>query len=142
MGEDEGTGLTRIYIGEAENVAKRLGSQGHANKEFWVSVIAFVSKDRNLTKSHIKYLEGQIIERDKSLGLVIHNEQGSGASLPESDAADMRYFLSKMYQLLSVLGLSVFDVPDTIPADSDEWLYCTIKGLAAKGCRTPGGASG
>lgn len=139
IGEDEDSGRTRIYIGEAENVSHRLGSKNHAGKEFWISAIGFVSKDNNLTKAHIKYLEGAIIERAKELGLVIHNEQSSGASLPESDAADMEQYLSKVYQLLPVLGLNIFDVPETVSPDADDWLYCRIKGLEAKGRRTPGG---
>lgn len=98
-----------------------------------------MSKDSNLTKSHIKYLEGQIINRAKELDLLVHNEQGSGSSLPEPDEADMQHFLKKMYQLLPVLGLGIFETPEKISARSDKWLYCTIKGLRAKGVRTLNG---
>ena len=31
----------------------------HKSKEFWVSAIVFVSKDENLTKAHVQYLESR-----------------------------------------------------------------------------------
>ena len=45
-----------VYIGESENVFKRLTDHDR-KKDFWNEVILFTSKDENLTKSHIKYLE-------------------------------------------------------------------------------------
>lgn len=139
VGEDIDTGNRKVYVGEAENVAKRLSSKGHANKEFWISAIAFVAKDNNLTKAHIRYLEGKLIDLAGQLSLSIENEQSTRSTLPESDQADMDEFLSKMMQLLPVLGLSVFERPEQISADSQEWLYCKIKGLVAKGRRTNNG---
>ena len=60
-GVDPESGDRAIYIGEAENVANRL--KGHAAKDFWNSATVFVSKDENLTKAHIRYLEGLLIEK-------------------------------------------------------------------------------
>ena len=59
-GIDPDSGDKAIYIGEAENVSNRL--KGHVSKDFWNSVTVFVSKDENLTKAHIRYLEGKLIE--------------------------------------------------------------------------------
>ena len=56
-GEDSDTGDKTIYIGEAEDVRKRI--KNHIDKDFWNSATVFISKDDNLTKSHIKYLEGK-----------------------------------------------------------------------------------
>ena len=139
VGEDEDTGRRKIYVGEAENVADRLGSKKHANRDFWVTAVAFVSKDHNLTKAHIKYFEGRLIVRGKELDLLLDNSQGSGAALPESDAADMEYFLLKIYQLLPVLGVRYFESPQKVSENSDDWLFCSIKNLRAKGRRTPTG---
>jgi len=139
VGEDVDTGTRKVYIGEAENVAKRLGSKSHANKEFWVFAIAFVAKDNNLTKAHIRYLEGKVIDIATEIGLAIENEQSTKSNLPESDQADMNEFLDKMFQLLPVLGLSFFEMPEEVSDDSDKWLYCKIKGLIAKGRRTNSG---
>lgn len=139
VGEDADTGSRKVYVGEAENVAKRLGSKSHASKEFWVSAIAFVAKDNNLTKAHIRYLEGHLIDLAEELGLTMENEQTTKSNLPESDRADMDEFLQKVLQLLPVLGLTTFDRPEPLSANSDEWLQCNIKGLTAKGRRTNSG---
>jgi hypothetical protein len=65
-------------------------------------LIFFVSKDENLTKAHIKYLEGKLIEMTKAADrFELENTNANGASLPESDTADMDVFLSKVEQLLS-----------------------------------------
>ena len=49
----------RVYIGESENVIKRLSNHDR-DKEFWNELVIFTSKDENLTKSHIKYLESRL----------------------------------------------------------------------------------
>jgi hypothetical protein len=139
IGEDYESAVAKVYVGEAENVSKRLASRQHADRDFWVSVIVFVSKDQNLTKAHIKYIEGELIKKGQSLGLSLDNGQASGAVLPESDAADMQMFLSKIYQLLPVLGSRHFEDPQRSSTNDDDWLYCTIKGLTAKGRRTASG---
>jgi len=139
IGQDDQSGDTQIYIGEADDVSKRMAGKDHAGKEFWTKVICFVSKDNNLSKGHIKYLEGRLIQRAGEIGIPIVNNQGSGSTLSESDVADMEQYLDKLYQLLPVLGLSVFEVPETIAPDAAEWLFCSIKGLTAKGRRTPNG---
>jgi hypothetical protein len=137
-GVDPDTGERAIYIGEAENVANRL--KGHASKDFWNAATVFVSKDENLTKAHIRYLEGILIEKANNNGAaVVMNSASSGSKLPESDAAEMDLFLEKCLQLLPVLGVSDFNETVNQVSDSKELLYCKIKGLAAIGKRTANG---
>lgn len=59
LGEDE-TSKNKVYIGESENVWERLKNHD-TSKDFWSEVIVFTSKDENLTKSHVKYLESKLI---------------------------------------------------------------------------------
>ena len=139
VGIDDVSGLPQIYIGEAEDVLKRVASTDHAAKEFWTKVICFISKDASLSKGHIKYLEGRILEKANALGINTLNSQKSGAVLAESDMADMEQYLDRLFQLLPVCGLTVFEAPESLTADSDKWLFCTIKGLTAKGRRTNNG---
>jgi len=137
-GVEPESGDRAIYIGEAENVANRLKS--HASKDFWNSVTVFVSKDENLTKAHIRYLEGILIEKAHSNGsAVVMNSASSGAKLPESDAAEMDVFLEKCLQLLPVLGVSDLNEVIDETKDPKEVLYCKIKGLQARGKRTANG---
>jgi hypothetical protein len=140
-GTDPETGKPQAYVGEAEIIRDRL--KHHKARDFWVQVIIFVSKDENLTKAHIRYLEGRLIEDAAKVGRVeLTNTQTSGARLPESDREDMEVFLAKVHQLLPVLGSDIvtpiLTSSNLIRAD-DEELSCSIKGLVAKGRRSPNG---
>ena len=139
-GNDPETGKGAVYIGEAESIRDRVKS--HLDKDFWNHIVFFVSKDENLTKAHIRYLEGRLIEQAKQTGRAqIKNGQSSGARLPESDREDMEIFLEKIHQLLPVMGVEVF-VPTAAAIESgakSELLFCEIKGLKASGQLTPNG---
>ena len=137
-GTDQETGKPAIYIGEAENIRSRIKS--HMDKDFWNQAIFFVSKDENLTKAHIRYLEGRLIDLcRKAERALVTNGQSSGAKLPESDREDMEVFLEKICQLLPVLGVDLFVTTPASPPSAKAVLLCEIKGLKAKGYRTPNG---
>lgn len=139
-GIDTETGRSAVYIGEAECIRDRV--KGQLEKDFWNHIAFFTSKDENLTKAHIRYLEGRLIEQAKQAGRAeVKNSQGSGARLPESDREDMEIFLEKINQLLPVLGVEVL-VPIVMNAAGKseiETLSCEIKGLKATGHLTPNG---
>jgi hypothetical protein len=139
IGSDEETGDPAVYVGEAEEVGKRL-KQHHLNKDYWNQVVAFVSKDENLTKAHIKYLEGKLIDLGLEAGKgVIKNNQASGARLPEADQAEMDIFLDRILKLLPILGTSLFSMPEENSKMTKNKLVCKIKGLTAYGNRTENG---
>ena len=134
------TGKDRVYIGEAEIIRTRI--KGHTAKDFWKSIIYFVSKDENLTKAHIKYLEGNLIDSAKSAGRYeLENTQSSGSHLPESDAADMDIFFYRMEQLLPILGQDFLKpIRKEEPQKQEKnLLYCDIKNVGAKGKQTDNG---
>lgn len=139
-GIDPESGRGAVYIGEAECIRDRV--KGHLEKDFWNHITYFTNKDENLTKAHIRYLEGRLIEQAKLAGRAeVKNSQGSGSRLPESDREDMENFLEKIHQLLPALGVEVL-VPTTAQAVAVtelETLTCEIKGLKAKGHLTPNG---
>ena len=140
IGTDPQSGSMHAYIGEAEVVRDRI--KQHQKKEFWISAIVFVSKDENLTKAHIRHLEGRLIsEATKVARFTLENEQQSGAKLPESDREDMEVFLSRIRQLLPVLGSDLL-IPVGQPAAKQQpggMLFCRSKGTDARGHRTPDG---
>lgn len=139
-GIDPLTGGPAVYIGEAESIQVRL--RQHVDKDFWNHVVYFTSKDENLTKSHIRYLEGRLIELAKTAGRAsIVNSQASSSKLPESDRADMEIFLQKIEQLLPALGVEVLVPIAAMPESKEEarLLLCEINGLKAKGHLTPNG---
>lgn len=139
-GTDPETGTSAVYIGEAESVRERVKS--HLDKDFWNQIVFFTSKDENLTKAHIRYLEGRLIEQSKQAGRAqVKNGQSSGARLPESDREDMEIFLEKIHQLLPVLGVEVLvpTTPTAVAVTNRQSLSCEIKGLKATGYLTPNG---
>ena len=102
--------FTDIYIGETDDFSTRI--KNHYRKlDWWNKFVVFISKDKNLTKAHVKYLERKLyLLAKKSIGtlnLKSNNEPG-GSKLPESDIADMEIFLDNMIFTLGALGLGYF----------------------------------
>lgn len=139
-GTDPHSGLPRACIGEAEIIRERL--KQHKAKEFWVSAIVFVSKDENLTKAHVRYLESRLLAEASEVGrFTLEQNQAGGARLPESDREDMEVFLSRIRQLLPVLGSDLL-IPVAQPAAKQQAggiLFCRRKGAEGRGHRTPDG---
>jgi hypothetical protein len=140
VGNDPKTNSPYAYIGEAEVISERL--KQHKSKEFWVSVIVFVSKDENLTKAHVRYLESRLLDEASTIKrFTIEQNRATGSSLPESDKEDMEVFLDRIRQLLPVLGYDIL-VPISQPASQGrqaEMLFCQMKGANARGQRTANG---
>ena len=139
-GEDPDSGKHAIYIGEAESIKDRI--KIHLKMDFWNQIVFFISKDENLTKAHIRYLEGQLIKQASAAGRAkLMNSQSSGSKLPESDREDMEVFLEKMQQLLPVLGVEVLVPTHSVSRSTSEkqLLTCKIKNIEAKGYLTPNG---
>lgn len=139
-GVDPLSGSPRAYIGEAEVIRDRL--KQHKGKEFWVSAVIFVSKDENLTKAHVRYLENRLLVEATKVGrFTLEQNQPGGSRLPESDREDMEVFLSHIRQLLPVLGSDLL-IPVAQPSakqQSGGTLLCRMKGAEARGHRTPDG---
>jgi hypothetical protein len=139
-GSDPITNAPRAYIGEAEIIRERL--KQHKSKEFWVSAIIFVSKDENLTKAHVRYLESRLLaEASKVSRFTLEQNQSGGSKLPESDREDMEVFLSRIRQLLPVLGSDILS-PISQPNAANQRggvLHCRMKGAEGRGQRTPNG---
>ena len=101
---------TRVYIGESDDVAQRLKQHNRpeeqGGKDFWERVCLVTSKDQNLTKAHVKYLESKLIGIAGGLGRCLMGNATANdyAGLPESDRVDMAYFLEQVRTLLPVLG--------------------------------------
>ncbi|MFA6790214.1 MAG: GIY-YIG nuclease family protein, partial [Parcubacteria group bacterium] len=106
--ENEESLLSTAYIGEAENLWNRLITHD-SSKDFWFTAIAFVSKDNNLTKAHVKYLESRCLEI--ALKVKRYNlENGAKSILPslsEADIAEMEEFLNNLKLLLTAVGYPI-----------------------------------
>ena len=98
---------TMMYVGESDSVRERL-LQHNADdtKDFFTRVCIVVSKDENLTKTHVRYLESRLIDLIK---LANRAKLTNGTApvfdlLPESDRADMEFFIEQIGVILPVLG--------------------------------------
>jgi hypothetical protein len=168
FGVDEENGSDAVYIGEAEVVIDRLSSH-MASKGFWTEVVAFTSKDENLTKAHVRYLESRLVGMAKHAGRyqITNFASPQLPSLPRSDRDAMEEFLIAARMLLGALGHrvlesliaqpknhSTFFATKTLPpqiveevpaADSDQptenpaVFHLLIAGIHARGVRTDEG---
>jgi hypothetical protein len=140
IGSDPKTNHPHAYIGEAERINERL--RQHKTKEFWVSAIVFTSKDENLTKAHVRYLESRLLTEAAQVNrFTLDQNQAGGARLPESDREDMEVFLDRIRQLLPVLGSDILS-PIAQPASRPQpggVLLCRMKGAEARGQRSANG---
>ena len=131
VGPDSGPGTgTQVYIGETDDAAQRLTvhsrPEDKGGKDFWEKVCVVTSKDANLTKGHIKYLESRLIRIAQQAGRceLLNGTDPGYENLPEADRSDMEFFVEQIQTLLPVLG---FDFMRATPSVS------TTPGLSATG---------
>ncbi len=106
----EDGGLIDFYVGETDDFSIRVIDH-LTKKDWWTRFVVFTSKDHNLTKAHVKFLEQEIdaLAKESLSILRRRNTQDPGGSiLPESDVASMNEFLTNMLFVLETLGLSYF----------------------------------
>lgn len=114
LGEDpEKLGGELAYIGEAEEISKRIRQhsrdESSGGKDFWNKVLIITSKDMNLNKAHVKYLESRLIELAKHsqrAGL-LNSTSPPRPALSEADVSDMEHFISELLIILPVLNVNL-----------------------------------
>lgn len=105
-----GESKSLAYIGESENVSGRLTSHDR-NKDFWNEVVIFTSKDENLTKAHIKFLESTLVALAKGADR-FELENGNTppeSSLPRADRDAMAEFVENIRMVLGILGYPILE---------------------------------
>lgn len=109
FGKDD-DGKDQVYIGEAESILKRLNQQ-LTQKDFWNEAIVFISKDENLNKAHIKYLENRLHDIAKSANRykIDNSIIPTQSSISEADRAEMEEYIEYVKMLVNTLGHKVFD---------------------------------
>lgn len=139
VGDDPDAANARMaYIGESEVVGDRLAQhnkqESAGGKDFWDRLFLFTSKDANLTKGHLRYVESKLIAIACAAGrLSVANIKGKlneYGVLPEADIADMQYLIEQLQIVLPALGLELLRA---VPAQavSEEAI------AAASGVRSP-----
>lgn len=98
-----------VYIGEAEEVYKRLIQ--HQKLEFRSEAVVFISKDENLNKAHVKYLEAKLYEMAIAAKryAVINASTPTCPTISESEQAVMTEFMANLRVLINTLGYKVLE---------------------------------
>lgn len=118
LGDDADViGGVRCYVGETDVIADRLRTH-HQTRDSWDRVVVITSKDANLTKAHVRYLESRLIGLARQAGRV-EVENGTAPApppLPEADVSDMDYFVGQLQIVLPVLGVNAIRVREATSA--------------------------
>ncbi len=130
-----------VYIGEAEGIYTRLASH-LKTKDFWNEAVVFVSKDENLNKAHIKYLESRLYELavHAKRFLIENSNVPTRSSISEADQAEMEEFLANIKILVNILGYKVFEElrePATTPEREAQRTFSITATRGAKGSGVP-----
>jgi hypothetical protein len=144
--KDENPDEKLIYIGEANHLFERITAHMRDDsKLFFEHIIAFSSKDDNMTVSHTKYLEAKILEEifEKSGYSVVNGKNGNRTSLPPMVRDEMDTYFDNMKILLPTLGFDFFkpslnDQKQSI-TEKDEKLYLEVGEIKSVGKLTENG---
>ena len=139
LGPSESSDVPIAYIGQADPIRARL-EQHHSSKDFWTVAYFFTSKDTNLNKAHIEFLENRLValaKEAKRCKLENGNVPGK-PSLSEADEADVESFLDELLLCFPVLGVTIFEKPEAKPS-SRHSLWLKNKSVTAEGYESEDG---
>ena len=131
LGEDEAT-KPQAYIGETENFRERVKDHD-SKKSFWQKALIFVSKDADMTKADVQYLEHKAIAEAKKANAFVlsDNKQTPKApNLPEYQQDSMDEFFEDVKFLASFIGCNIFELSQP---KSEHLFYTKGRGSDAKG---------
>ncbi len=146
IGQDEKNPDDKIvYVGEANNIAERLVYHiRDDSKSFFESIIAFSSKDENLTVSHTKYLELKLIDLlfKNAEYRVANKKEGNKVNLPKMVIDEMDTFLDNVKVILPTLGFDLIESSGIIRTKKEArelTLFLDVSNWKAKGRLTSNG---
>jgi hypothetical protein len=123
--------LPEIYVGESDDFSQRYTS-GKFPIEF-DSFLIFTSKDDNLTRAHVKWLEERlwaILKGNNGKVLVANANKPTSSNLPRADVATMNTYLSNMIYVLEALGYDLFSIQERTSASPTKKLESQLGELA------------
>ncbi len=132
FGESDEQAKPIVYIGQTEDVRKRLDSH-NSNKDFWKTVVLGISKTDSFTQAHIRYLEWYCIQQTQSCGrfLLDNDQRPTKPYVTEPMEADLLDVFTTLSTLLSTLGFPVFE--PLVARNSSEQFFIRGKDVNATG---------
>lgn len=134
----------RIYIGESENVKKRLiqhiqdyASESGRETFYWQTAIVLLGG--NLNKAIIRYLENAFIKiaKKRKQYVLLNKEMSPGVQLANAQITVAEEYMD--YAKLAGYMLKTLDLIDQQQSDEDETLLLQAGGADAKGKEVPEG---
>ena len=131
-------GHPRLYIGESEDVANRV--QGHpSGLGFEVTdILLFSSKDDNLSKSHVLWLEIQLIQRAKKAKRITltNTKQPPLKLLSRAEEATMKEFIDHLELVAQTAGFAYFTEVTSGGTKKQSMLYLSMPQVGLKATAT------
>ena len=127
------------YIGESDDVLRRLVVEHYAKPpEGMVEItqaLLFTSKDENLTKGHITFLEERLQDRAKKANKIqlIIGRAPSEKNLSRPEEATMNEFLQNIYVVAATLGYTLFELPKKKKIGGKQFKLSLTGGVTASG---------
>ena len=131
IGEDDNL-KPKAYIGETENFKERVKDHD-VKKTFWQRALIFVSKDADMTKADVQYLEHLAIASAKTANTYVLNENKQtpkAPNLPEYQRDAMDEFFEDIKFLAAFIGCNIFEVSQP---KAELLFYTKGRGCDAKG---------
>ena len=138
FGKDEDNNDT-VYVGEAEKMLVRL-KQHLKDHNYWTDCVVVISKDNNLNKAHVKFLENKFynLANDAKRATIINNTVPTCSTISEFDESMLEEFIENAKLLVNTLGYKVFDKIDVSAIENNEdkqniFIIKAARGADAKG---------
>lgn len=131
IGEDE-SAKPQAYIGETENFKERVKDHDQ-KKTFWQKALIFVSKDADMTKADVQYLEYIAVQLAKELNrynLQENKQTPKEPNLPEYQKDAMDEFFEDIKFLTSFIGITIFE---SAPVNRLPIFFFKRRGAEARG---------
>ena len=139
LGEDEAT-KPQAYIGETENFRERVKDHD-SKKSFWQKALIFVSKDADMTKVDVQYLEYKAIADAKKTNAYLLNDNKQipkAPNMPEYQQDAMDEFFEDVKFLASFIGCNIFEISQP---NAENLYYVKSRNCDAKGFYSSSGFS-
>lgn len=98
-----------VYVGQSSDLAKRL-TQHTIGKDWWESAVILTTKDDNLTRSDIDYLEYVLIERAFAIDKLDcdNKKKGNPPKVDKFRKVILDQYLAEALFLMQLIGITVF----------------------------------
>jgi hypothetical protein len=121
FGHDDGNSKPFVYIGEADDVLKRLMQPHTFEKDgsFWVEAVIFVTPDGSLEKGRVKYLENRLFTLATAAKryVVKNGNTPKQSPMPKQIQDMLEEFIINVKLVLPAMG---YDVLEPSPSSVDD----------------------